>query len=81
MELGERSAEAGLPAAVALTQVRVDMVRQSRNMLTKEWLEHGHVHENYNSTNGAGCDVPNSNPFYHWGALLGLVGLLEDGLW
>jgi len=37
--------------------------------------------QNYNAATGDGNDVSNSNPFYHWGALLGLVGLLEDGLW
>ena len=39
------------------------------------------VHENYNAATGEGNDVPNSNPFYHWGALTGLIGLMEEGLW
>lgn len=30
---------------------------------------HNHQ-ENYNSATGEGCDVSNSNPFYHWGALV-----------
>ena len=34
-------------------------------------------HENYNSTTGAGCDVGNSNPFYHWGSLLGYIAIRE----
>jgi hypothetical protein len=46
-----------------------------------EWLENHHVHENYNAATGTGCDVHNSNPFYHWGALTGLIGLMEEGLW
>ena len=39
------------------------------------------VHENYNAATGEGNDVPNSNPFYHWGALTGLIGLMDEGLW
>jgi hypothetical protein len=43
----------------------------------KEWLVNRHVHENYNSTTGIGGDVPNSNPFYHWGANLVYIGMRE----
>ena len=35
------------------------------------------VHENYNGDNGEGCDVKNSDKFYHWGGLLSLIALLE----
>ena len=34
-------------------------------------------HEDYNSTTGVGCDVGNSNPFYHWGSLLGYIAIRE----
>ena len=44
-----------------------------------EWREKRHVHENLNATNGQGCDVGNSNPFYHWGALSGYIALREAG--
>ncbi len=48
-------------------------------MLLKEWLEHGHVHENYSGDTGEGCDKPDSDRFCHWGALLSLIVLMEEG--
>ena len=53
------------------------MHRRAANPLTRN----ASALQNYNAATGDGNDVSNSNPFYHWGALLGLVGLLEDGLW
>jgi putative isomerase len=47
---------------------------------TKEWQDHGHVHENYNGDTGEGCDVRNSDRFYHWGGLLGTIAFLEAGV-
>jgi hypothetical protein len=35
------------------------------------------VYENYNADTGEGGDVLNSDPFYHWGALLALIPLLR----
>lgn len=52
---------------------------KSRDLLLKEWREHGHVHENYNGTTGEGCDRGNSDKFYHWGGLLGLIALMDQG--
>jgi hypothetical protein len=62
-----------------LPQARKDMAEKSVNLLLKEWLEKGHVHENYNGATGEGCDVKNSDAFYHWGGLLGMIGLVEAG--
>jgi hypothetical protein len=62
-----------LPAA------RAALARKSVALLEKEWRSHRHVHENYNANTGLGCDVARSDPFYHWGGLLGLVAILEDG--
>ena len=64
-----------------VTEARKRLVVASRKLLLVEWLDHHHVHENFNAATGRGCDVPNSNPFYHWGALLGVIGLMEDGHW
>jgi len=47
--------------------------------LLKEWLSHGHVHENYNADTGEGCDVASSDRFYHWGGLLGMIALADAG--
>jgi hypothetical protein len=53
------------------------LAEKSKNLFLQEWRGHGHVHENYNAETGLGCDVPNSDPFYHWGALLALIPCLE----
>ena len=52
--------------------------KKSYDLFLKEWTEKGHVHENYNATNGTGDDVSSSDRFYHWGALLGYVQYLEQ---
>lgn len=62
-----------------LDDVRKDLAAKSRAMFDKEWQEHRHVHENYNSITGEGCDVANSDKFYHWGALLPVITLAEAG--
>jgi len=53
--------------------------QKGKDLLLREWLSNGHVHENYNGDTGEGCDVKNSDKFYHWGALLSLVALIEAG--
>ncbi len=62
-----------------LPQARKDLAEKSVNLLLKEWLEKGHVHENYNANTGEGCDVSSSDAFYHWGGLLGMIALIEAG--
>jgi hypothetical protein len=62
-----------------LPGVRADLAEKSRQLLLKEWRENGHVHENYSADTGEGCDAPNSDRFYHWGGLLGLIALIEAG--
>ncbi len=65
--------KAGIDAA------RKDLAEKSKQLLMNEWLSRGHVHENYNGMTGEGCDVENSDKFYHWGALLSLISLIEEG--
>jgi hypothetical protein len=55
------------------------LAEKSKKLLMKEWIEKGHVHENYNGDTGEGCDVRNSDKFYHWGSLLALPALMEAG--
>ncbi len=62
-----------------LPQAKTDLAEKSKNLLLKEWLAKGHVHENYNANTGEGCDVSSSDRFYHWGSLLGLIALMEKG--
>lgn len=63
----------------ALDDVRADLAEKSRVLFMKEWETLRHVHENYNSITGEGCDAHNSDKFYHWGALLPLIALCESG--
>ncbi len=56
-----------------------DLAEKSEKLILKEWLEKGHVHENYDSENGEGCNNPRSDPFYHWGGLLSLIALYQNG--
>jgi glycogen debranching enzyme len=62
-----------------LPKARADLAEKSRQLLLKEWLEHGHVHENYSADTGEGCNKRNSDRFYHWGALLGIIAFIESG--
>ena len=57
--------------------VRQDLAAKSRTLLLKDWLARGYIYENWNSVTGQGDDVGNSDKFYHWGALLGYITLLE----
>jgi len=56
---------------------RREFAQKSVALFQREWTRHGHVHENYNGITGEGDDVTSSDRFYHWGALLGLIGQLE----
>jgi len=62
-----------------LPDARKALSDKSRNLLLKSWVEHGYVFENYSAENGQGDDVSNSDKFYHWGALLGFINLMEEG--
>jgi len=39
----------------------------------------GFADQDYNAITGAGNDVTSSDASYHWGALLGVITLLEGG--
>ncbi len=54
------------------------MVDKSGNLLLKSWLEERHVYENYNAETGQGDDSGMSDKFYHWGALLGFIGIIDE---
>lgn len=58
--------------------VREQVAEKSLNLLMKDWTVRGYIFENWNSVTGVGDDVHNSDKFYHWGALLGYISLLED---
>ncbi|HEY4299956.1 MAG TPA: trehalase family glycosidase [Candidatus Didemnitutus sp.] len=63
--------EYGMPEA------RRELAARSEALLLREWESRGHIHENYNAISGDGDDVTSSDPFYHWGALLGFIAMRE----
>ncbi|MDR2793652.1 MAG: hypothetical protein LBB61_08320 [Treponema sp.] len=63
----------------SVIKARKILAEKSKALLLKEWLEKGHVHENYNGDTGEGCDVRNSDKFLTWGGLLALVALIDAG--
>lgn len=59
-------------------EVRERFAAKSRNLLLKDWLKRGYVYENWNATTGQGDDVFSSDRFYHWGALMGYITLMDE---
>jgi len=59
-----------------LPQARKDLADKSRMLLLKEWRARGFVRENYHAETG-GAPEKRSDHFYHWGALLGMINLIE----
>ncbi len=57
---------------------RKQLASKSLNLFLREWTAKGHVHENYSATMDDSDTVHNSDRFYHWGALLGLMGYEES---
>jgi putative isomerase len=60
-----------------IDRARRELSQKSLDLFLSDWRTNGHVHENYNGATGNGDDVSNSDRFYHWGALLGLIDLEE----
>jgi putative isomerase len=61
-----------------LPEARRDLVEKSSSLLLQSWRSERHVYENYNSETGQGNDAGMSDKFYHWGALLSFIGLMEN---
>lgn len=61
-----------------LPEARKDLSKKSKDLLMKEWLERGYVRENYHAETG-GAPEARSDHFYHWGALLGMINMIEEG--
>ncbi len=62
-----------------LPEARADLAKRSYNLLMKSWQSDHAIYENYNAITGAGNDVRSSDAYYHWGALLGVISLMEQG--
>jgi neutral trehalase len=64
----------------ALPDAQQDMVNKSAHLLLQSWNSEHHVYENYNAVTGRGDDAGSwSDPFYHWGALLGFIKMIDKG--
>ena len=50
--------------------------------MMSQWDQHRHICENYNPHKDADTTEGDCSGtrFYHWGALTGVIGLMEDGL-
>lgn len=63
-----------------LPDAKKDMIKKSNNLLMKSWLDKNYVCENYNADNGLGGEPKTwSDGFYHWGALLGFMDIVDKG--
>jgi neutral trehalase len=62
-----------------LPDAKRDLVEKSKNLLLKSWTENRQVYENYSAVSGRGNDAGMSDPFYHWGALLGFIDIIDKG--
>jgi hypothetical protein len=62
-----------------LAPARADLAERSLKLLMKGWQGERAIYENYNANTGAGNDVRSSDGYYHWGALLGVISLMEQG--
>jgi hypothetical protein len=58
---------------------RKALAKQSTAMMMEQYDSHAHICENY-SPNRDHSDCTGDS-FYSWGALAGMVSLIEDGYW
>ena len=58
-----------------------ELAEKSYKMFIEAWQKHGAVFENINSQKGVENrkDQLNCDPFYHWGALMGIMKFMEKG--
>ena len=58
-----------------------ELADKSYHLFIDAWEKHGAVFENINSEKGVENrrDQLNSDPYYHWGALMGIMKFMEEG--
>ncbi len=56
------------------------LVSNSRELLLQDWHKYHFVRENYDPFTGTGSEENYSASFYHWGGLLGMMPLIEEGI-
>lgn len=62
-----------------IPKARADLADKSAHLLMQEFRQYGHIRENYDAATGTDPG-DSSQDFYHWGALLGMIKLMETGL-
>jgi hypothetical protein len=62
-----------------VAKAKTDLVTKSRELILKDWNARRYVRENYDPNTGLGEEQHASARFYHWGGLLGLMSLIEEG--
>ena len=69
--------------APLVVAARKALAKQMDALLLSQWQTNRHICENYSPSKGAPLSRGDctGTHFYHWGALTGVVGLMEDGLW
>lgn len=67
-----------------LEEAQNDLASKSRELHLKNWNNGHRIHENFHGVSGQGLNpgepLNTSDSFYHWGALNGLISLIEAGL-
>lgn len=56
------------------------LCQQMEVLMLSQWNAHRHICENFHPSLGGNEDCTGTK-FYHWGALNGLIGMMEDGHW
>ena len=59
------------------------LTRQMDSLMRSQWDLNRHICENYSPSLGAPLSQGDctGTHFYHWGALTGVIGMMEDGYW
>lgn len=64
-----------------LKNAQQDLAEKSLSLFVNEWRRMGFISENYSAFDGTGDDPRiQSHPFYSWGALLGVISFIHEGL-
>lgn len=66
-------------AVPTVAERKGDLVEMATQVFLKQHELFGQVNENLDGTTGLGSDSVRADSYYHWGALNGFIGLVEEG--
>ena len=72
------SSNNNIATKIIKTKARKALCQQMKDLMLDVWKSHRHVCENYYPNNNNNNDCSGTK-FYHWGALNGLITMMEDG--